>query len=335
MKVYYSGNFWGGHKFEHAGKEIPVKKEFCWGGADWHIPAVYSCSKGLVIDFCVGIPRGKVEKYLERWSIDHRISGLSEEEREQMEKENPFDIDFEVEVKIDGKELGNYRMCAVNWHPCEAEREQIEDIQEELMKNYDCDRNLGWRFVRVCLPWSTAKKPRWNTLSLALKERPVLYAGEHFVTEDPFEEQEITCIHPISKEEHRLTLYECETNTMPASSFRFKDGMQYPNNFKVLTYSISPELSPNEFGIQDCAKSDQPRSQTNDPDVVNKRSVSSIGIIGGSDGPSAIFIAGNNSKEQTKHPACSSLHFFQQSKVEWRMKFYVKETKDISLEIVV
>jgi hypothetical protein len=63
--------------------------------------------------------------------------------------------------------------------------------------------------------------------------------------------------------------------------------------------------------------------------------VSSVGIIGEADGPSAIFIAGNNSKEQAKHTACSSLYFLPQSKVEWRMKFYVKETKDISLEIVV
>lgn len=63
MKVYYSGNFWGGHKFEHPGKEIPVRKEFMWGGLKWHIPAIYACSKGLVIDFCVEIPQKRIEKF--------------------------------------------------------------------------------------------------------------------------------------------------------------------------------------------------------------------------------------------------------------------------------
>jgi len=334
MKVYFNGNFWGGHKFQHAGKEIPIKKEFCWGGLNWCIPAVYSCSKGLVIDFCVSIPRERIEKFLEHWKTGKRIASLSAEEYDQMEKENPFTINFEVDVKINGKELEHPRMCAVGWHPCDVEREQIEDLQEELMESYACDRSQGWRFIRVSFPWRTARKPELKTLSLTLKERPVAQKGEHFVTEESCDRHEITLIHPVSKKEHRLTFYGCEINTLSADSFRFKQAMEYPNIYNVLSYSISPELSPKEFSIQDCVRSDQPRSQGINSFVSNEMSANSLSIIGGADGPTAIFIPGKSSKKYHKRSACSSLHFSQVIKVEWRMIFYVKEYEDLSLEIV-
>ena len=32
-------------------KEIKLDKQFDWAGYHWVIPAAYSCSKGLVVDF--------------------------------------------------------------------------------------------------------------------------------------------------------------------------------------------------------------------------------------------------------------------------------------------
>lgn len=334
MKVYYSGNFWGGHKYEHASKEISVKKEFYWGGLRWYIPAVYSCSKGLVIDFCVSIPKERIEKYIKYWNIDKRLSGLSMEEYEQMEKENPFTIDFEVEVKINGKELEHPRMCATGWHPCNVERELIEDVEEELMEYYACDRSQGWRFVRACLPWKTSRKPVLKTLSLTLKERPVAYSGDHFVTEEACVGQEIEFFHPINKKEHRITLHGYEPSTLPAASFMYKKDKQYPDAFKILTYSISPELSPEEFSIKDCAESDPPKSKPVSSSDFEKMSSGHISTIGGADGPAAIFVATKSSKDYHKYSTCSSLHFSQVSKVEWRMVFYIKENEDIYQEII-
>lgn len=338
MKVYYSGNFWGDHKFERAGKEIPVKKEFLWCGSKWYIPAVYSCSKGLVVDFCVAIPRERIENFLKHWNQDKRISGLSDEELERMEKESPFSIDIEVEAQINGKKLEHPSMCAVGWHPCDQEQEHIEDVQEELMNYYACDRSLGWSFIRVCLPWKTSRKPQLKTLSILLKQRPVMYSGEHFMTEDPCYGQEIAMIHPVSKREHRLTLYGCETNTLSTDAFRFTEAIQYPNIYKVLSYHISPDLPPEEFRIQDCTRGDKPRYKKSrnhgtNSFVPNETSACSIGIIGGADGPSAIFIAGKSSDEHNMHYAYSSLHFSPVSKVEWRTTFYVKENEDLCMNI--
>ena len=54
-KVYFNGNFWGHHGKDRAGIEIPLGKEFTWANHSWVIPAAYSCSKGLVMDFCMQV----------------------------------------------------------------------------------------------------------------------------------------------------------------------------------------------------------------------------------------------------------------------------------------
>ncbi|MDF2537476.1 MAG: hypothetical protein K0S76_497 [Herbinix sp.] len=334
MKVYYSGNFWGGHKYEHAGKEIPIEKAFLWGGLQWRIPAIYFCSKGLVIDFCVEIPSERFEKFFEHWNQDKRMSGLSEEDRFQMQRENPFSIDPQVEAKLDGKELKHPRMCAVGWHPLDEEREEDEKVQEELMEHYGCDRCRGWRFVRVCFPWSTSRKPQGKTLALRLKENPVIYLGEHFTTEESSKRQEINFIHPVTDMEHKLTIIECKTHTLPANTFSFEDGMEYPGTMKVVTYCITPELSGREFGIQDCARSDPPRSNNINSLSLGGRSACSVGIIGSADGPSAIFVVDKGTKECNWRTVYSSLHFSEVPQVEWQMMFYVKETEDFYQEIV-
>ena len=50
-KVYFDGDFWGHRGKDRAGKEIKLDKQFDWAGYHWVIPAAYSCSKGLVVDF--------------------------------------------------------------------------------------------------------------------------------------------------------------------------------------------------------------------------------------------------------------------------------------------
>lgn len=52
-KVYFDSSFWGHHGRERAGREMSVQKWFSWAGRDWFVPAVYVCSKGIVVDFCM------------------------------------------------------------------------------------------------------------------------------------------------------------------------------------------------------------------------------------------------------------------------------------------
>ena len=68
----YDAGFWPRHG--RGGKELFVDRQFVWGGETWHIPAVYLCVGGLVIDSCVKIDPERIRAYTDKWEL-----ALSEE----------------------------------------------------------------------------------------------------------------------------------------------------------------------------------------------------------------------------------------------------------------
>lgn len=68
-KVYFEGNFWGHSGKDHAGTEIRLNKQFDWARHHWVIPAAYSCSKGLVMDFCMRTPEEDIRKFITKWDL--------------------------------------------------------------------------------------------------------------------------------------------------------------------------------------------------------------------------------------------------------------------------
>ena len=56
-----------------------------------------------------------------------------------------------------------------------------------------------------------------------------------------------------------------------------------------------------------------------------------IGVIGGADGPTAVFVGGSTHK---LHTACSSLHFEAVEAVQWRAVFSEKLMEDIEICLV-
>lgn len=68
-KVYFDGNFWGHHGRDRAGKEQLLNKHFMWGGDAWQIPAMYTCSKGLVVDFCRQVEAVHIQSFLDKWQL--------------------------------------------------------------------------------------------------------------------------------------------------------------------------------------------------------------------------------------------------------------------------
>ena len=52
-------------------------------------------------------------------------------------------------------------------------------------------------------------------------------------------------------------------------------------------------------------------------------------MIGGADGPTAVFLTGKGKTEAPKlHAACSALHFEPAARIEWRTAFRVKTVPD-------
>ena len=61
---------------------------------------------------------------------------------------------------------------------------------------------------------------------------------------------------------------------------------------------------------------------------------SSIGIIGGADGPTAVFVGRPADKTSQIHMASSSMRFEHADEVEWRLIFLEKLHEDITIQVV-
>lgn len=63
-----------------------------------------------------------------------------------------------------------------------------------------------------------------------------------------------------------------------------------------------------------------------------KKKAAAITVIGGTSGPTSVFIAGGC--KRSAHTAFSSLHFKAANTVEWRMVFHVKMAEDIVVKLL-
>ena len=327
-KVYFDGNFWGHDGRERAGKEIPIKKQFIWGGKVWHIPAIYACSKGLVVDFCVQIPVDCIQAFMDKWnlSIENDGSNFTNEQRMWIDAENPLSINMSPEVILNGKVLTSSHGCGLPWNPCFPEYNGIE--AKGVLEQYGLDSTCGWAIWRSVFPWATKRKPSLiATLSVTLKQDFVAIPGPHFHVSAPGDCIEFT--HPTTGVQHTLTVQEYKLQEMPTKLFDDKN-YEYPTHYTAMKYTLSPDLPGNTFTVNDCEQSDRPKQKqvdSNEPQCSASRAA--IGATGETDGPTAIFcVATAQGKPRV---VCSALHFDPVDDVEWQMVFYKKTCEDITV----
>ena len=96
---------------------------------------------------------------------------------------------------------------------------------------------------------------------------------------------------------------------------------------------MNPPLPPGELLVWDCIQSDAPRFGCPETFTGN---TAAIGIIGGADGPVAIFIGAGPDDKQDKNllAACSSLHFEPAERVEWRMVFHIASDQKVTMQLL-
>jgi hypothetical protein len=332
MEVYYHGNFWGHYTDEPAGKEITLHHQFHWNGRTWRIPAVYVCTSGIVVDYCIRIPNPEIERFLEKWEEKAESRRLTAEEEEQIERENPLRLHAFTDLTINGIPLERNNGCGNTWYPAHKQFTD-EQVMEELMEAYHCDRSDGWYFSRETFAWPDGLNADTVLHSLAfhLHTVPTAHPNAHFVTEDGNFPKEIRLIHPNTHQEHLLHIHACEPDTLPKEAFasevfQNQEATEFPTHFQKLTYTLSPALSAEEFCIRDCAPCDPPRK----PRTESYLSDSTYQITEAQDdGLTAVYFA--LSKPMLGTP--SSLHFAPVTRVKWRTIFYCKDCEDITIEL--
>lgn len=146
-----------------------------------------------------------------------------------------------------------------------------------------------------------------------MAEQPAMIPGDIFEVSGSGDQ--VTIKVRGNRGEFTLTVQEYEQKTLDTKGVR-RENMEYPTQYTLISYTLSPEPEQRIYTINDLSESDQPRpKQTNVAENTSCCCAAAIGIIGGADGPTAIVIG--TPQEEHLYAACSALHFETVDRVTW------------------
>lgn len=328
-KVYYDGSFWEYSERKGEGKEIPVNKEFIWGGEVWTIPAIYTCGQGLVVDFYLKISSEQIYTFMDKWNLSENsdMSGLTSEKRMQIDAENPLNVHINPKLMLNGTEILSSQGCGTCWNPCFPMGNGLEI--RNVMLHYELDPEQGYVVWRGSFPWKTKRKPLIKSLSIILMERYGDIPGPHFVATIPGEQ--MVFMHPATGERHVLTIQGLERQELSTEIFNDTE-LEFPKHFTTVNYTLTPDLTDQAVTVTDCTRGDQPRRKHIDPRMAHSTGDVGLSIIGRADGPTMIAL-GNGSLGKQRS-VCSVLHFKPVDRVELRIVFHEKTHTDITVGVI-
>ncbi len=328
-KVTFDGGFWGGEG--KPGEEVPMGKTFFWGGEKWIIPAAYLCDEGLVLDFCKEADPIDVKAFIHKWDLlNESRNHYTKAQQEQMEREHPVNVHFYGRVTCNGQCLQNGHGCGVTWLPvsCVPEGIRQNDTARGILTHYGLDESKGWSLHRRSYPWGEGGKKELRTIFLSMeRQRENIPAGYFFT---PAVGESVPLVHPITGESYTLTVHEVEQEELPEHLFP-DPNMTYPNHILTMRYSLEPDIAGQGFQVLDCGEGDRPRQKQNHSPESCSTLAAAIGIIGGADGPVAVFSGAHTTK---LHAACSSLYFAPVEDVQWRAVFSEKLVEDMEIQLL-
>lgn len=364
MKVYFDKNFWhqssGGE--EAPGLCVNANAGFWYGDYFWLVPAVYLFREGITADICRRIPRTEIKEFFHKWGQwEDREEELSEKQRMDLNRENP--LQFEVSFKLGTEDgmLESRSGSSMVILPRDMEEKAGAAKAREMPKvkaalAYGLDREDGWQIYRHSFSWEKGNEFCENgdsrepgecgaltdfRLTLSARKECIL-CGLPFVTEVGCGESIQRFSHPVTEEPVEIKILGCNRCKidLPESVMNeFRKGYDFPSQAAVLEYVLQTELADGEdFRVGDCCQSEE--AIFTGFDAGEKKSAASVSIIGGSHGPTSVFLAGKRKDEEENPRAvsvCSSLHFEPVNQATWQAKiwktFFKPETFVLTADI--
>ena len=280
MKVYYNSSLWDKSR-GIPGRPQKVNLEFEHNGLKRIIPTIYHFSKGIVFDLITIVDENEFCKFYEKYK------DLDPLEQRIVEQEHPYQaMDIggiwinDIKVEEGYSSSGTF---FTPWNEDENELNTIRENYQSILKGvscFYCDRyqipypKTGFKIERLLRFFHLykIKEIKLNTYPIK-KFYPLNVEFEMSLGENL---KEISFIHPITGTKHKL--YFQNPELVEIQDFYFIQSM----------YEIEPELSEGSNLQFDSSFQYSAMSMVD----TDSNSASSIGIIGGASGPTAIFIAG-------------------------------------------
>ncbi|MCQ1530418.1 sodium ion-translocating decarboxylase subunit beta [Lutispora saccharofermentans] len=298
MKTYYNSSSWGNEKGKGlCGVQQKVNWKFEHAGARRFIPVIYRFSKGIVFDVITLLDEAKLREFFEKYeAIEETLTPLQQRCAKQ---EHPYQSITVREIWINGEQAkGGYSSSSavsIPWARQDEELIPVRKAYSSILKDRTC-----FACERFCVPYPEAgskvqKLLRFFRLSrvksIKLSTWPVQWFSPldiHFEIPDKESTREVCFVHPGTGITHTLYFQDSEFVEIPMDQDKSRSLYTVQ-----ATYEIDPALPQGDsLQFNSSIQYAEPPEDRFSPDAA-----SSIGIIGGACGPTAIFLAGNDRKK--------------------------------------
>ena len=324
--ITFTGGFSNRKKGKNA-KKIAVDKTFERLDRAWYIPAVYLCPKGIVADILIGTEPEMIKDFFDKWAyFSGREDSLNQEQLRELERETPLDISFRATLCVNGRKLGRSFGSAINFIPQALLPDGGENSQEALkvMNHYGLDKNKAWTMHRISFPYTVTKKTVIKSLSIEFAEEHERFYGEKFTCDKAG--GKITITNPVDGTKHELTVLEITEEALSIPDF---DSMKLPSHYRQMFFYLEPECK--DFSLIDCKENDAPVPFKNTGKQCDNKATA-IAVIGGADGPTAIFTSA--AQQKNSHTACSSLRHNLTEHTVWQSVFRRKTADKLNIKLI-
>lgn len=296
MKVYYNSSLWSNAKGFSRIKQR-TNWQFEYEGAKRYIPAIYRFSKGIVFDIITILDENRLYEFFNKYeAVEEK---LTSQQRRLAKQEHPYQDVPVKEIWIDSKRVENsYSSSSDLSIPWAQQNDNLISLRKSyssILKGTAC-----FACERFCVPYpethsAIQKILRFLRLAkvkgMKLSTYPVqsFYPlNINFEMSEQDNQRTVSFAHPITKLTHTLYFQNAKFVEIPMGSEK-KRNLYYTLSW----YEIDPALPEGDtLEFNSSIQYTEPLE-----DEFSPIATSSIGIIGGADGPTSVLFSKNGAEQ--------------------------------------
>lgn len=331
-------------------EEHRINQMVTWYGETWKVLSLYTCPKGLVLDYCKKIDPEKLEAFTSRFrSANFSGEDFDEEQFERIQLENPTAPHVHVRLMKNGKDLSSRGNSSLTYVPGGAEIQENDPLAPLCMAHYGLDTRYAWMFSRAHYFWNEEGLPEQpesegnvgctdrggydlSGLTAVFDEMEITVPGERFHLTG--ETQKIPLTHAVSGEHFDLCIESVEAGELEQevlSRMGQDVEMVYPTYYESVSYYTKPEFPAGSYFLKSRVQGDSPIVKDD-----GEKAASVVFVVGGSSGPTSVFLAGKQPESGIRTRSVCSPLFFKPTPVrDWYICYLYKRREPLSVPLSV